>query len=406
MTDSKDEYVPAPEAAEMLGVKRETLYAYVSRGLLESVPDPNSSRAKLYRRSDLERLRARAAARAGEGAVAANALRWGAPVLETAICEVRPEGPRYRGRPLRKLVEEGVSFERVAELLWGGELPDEASWASVTVEYAVGSAEQPIDVIREAVLRRELTDTTRVVPGPRAAVRHARSLLVSVVASLASAREIDGALSDLFAARVAGALGSEPTDGVVQAVNTALVVCAEHELNASAFASRVAASTGANIYACVTAALAAFSGPRHGGMNRRIQGLLRDAARDGAREAVLRRLQAGQSLPGFGQPLYPDGDPRFDLLWNVSERVGLPDDSSLVQLVEVAAELAVAPPTVDLGLAAIAASCDFPRGAASALFALGRTAGWIAHAIEQAEQGFLLRPRARYTGPDEGSEPA
>lgn len=399
MVDSEDQYVSAGEAAELLGVKRETLYAYVSRGLLESVPNPESSRSRLYRRADLQRLQARADARAGEGPVAAGALRWGAPVLETSICEVTEEGPSYRGRPLRTLVADAVSFERVAELLWSGELLAEVGWELATVELRERTDDaELLDVIRHSILDRELQDSSRVIPGAEASHRHARSLLTSTVASIAHARHLDIPLEDSFAAAVAVALGAADRAQVIRAIDTAMVVSAEHELNASAFAARVAASTGANVYACVTAALAAFSGPRHGGTDARIRRLLEDVRRSGARETILRRLQAGEALPGFGQPLYPDGDPRFDMLWTVARQTDLPDSAAVFQLVEAAAELAVPPPTLDLGLAAVVAACQLPRGSAAVLFALGRMAGWVAHALEQAEQGFLLRPRARYVG--------
>src|SRR5580704_6343602 len=110
-------YARAAEAARILGVKPATLYAYVSRGWVRSVP-AGRGKARLYARADLDRLRTRSAARAGHGPVAGGALRWGEPVLDSAISSVEAGLLRYRGVSATELATSGVSFERVAELLW------------------------------------------------------------------------------------------------------------------------------------------------------------------------------------------------------------------------------------------------------------------------------------------------
>ncbi len=384
-----DQYLRAPAAATFLGVKRETLYAYVSRGWLESVPDPRSTRARLYSRSDLARLRARSDARAGEAPVAAAALRWGAPVLETSICRIDASGPTYRGLALTELVATR-SFEEVAGLLWSAEFRPAVPWTSPASTAHSGAA--PVDRLRHAALGAELADPTRDLRTDAAAQAQAESLLGAMASGLGAGEHVR------FASRVAAAIGGEAR--TVDAIETALIVCAEHELNASTFAVRVAASTGANLYACVSAGLAAFVGPRHGGAANRVRRLVSEARSRGPRQAVLDRLNAGEALPGFGHPLYPDGDPRFALLWDAASRVDEASLADLAELLAVARELGLDHPNLDVGLVAVAEACGLVEGAEAALFAVGRTAGWIAHAREQAQQDFLLRPRARYVGRD------
>jgi citrate synthase len=185
-------------------------------------------------------------------------------------------------------------------------------------------------------------------------------------------------------------------------VNQALVLLADHELNASAFAVRVAASARADLYACLSVGLAAASGPLHGGSCDRVEALVREAARASSPRAFVRdRLRRGEALPGAGHPLYPDGDPRTAPLLRAAEELA-PRRASLRTLFAVLAaarDLGVEAPSVDFGLVALCLALGLPRGTAASLFAIGRTAGWVAHALEQREAGFLLRPRARYVGP-------
>lgn len=378
-----DDFLPAAAAAEFLGVKRETLYAYVSRGWLQSVPDPTSTRARLYRRADLDRLRTRSEARSGDGPIAAGALRWGAPVLQTRVGTVTERGPAYRGRHAASLLEH--DFEQVAELLWTETLPEKSRWSSST------GAEQRyvgIDAIRLAVLRCELEDPTRDVRTDAATLAQARRLLGAMVAS------IGGDDSERFAGRVAAALGVPDAES---AINTTLIVCADHELNASTFAARVAASTGANLYAAVTAALAAFVGPRHGGASRRIRRLVAECG-DEPERVLLERLSAGEDVPGFGHPLYEHGDPRFGMLWAAATEVDEERLEPIRRLLDAARSLGLDAPHLDTGLVAVATACELDEGAETILFALGRTAGWTAHAREQMAQQTLLRPRASYVG--------
>ena len=178
-----------------------------------------------------------------------------------------------------------------------------------------------------------------------------------------------------------------------------MILCADHELNVSAFTARCVASAGSTPYAVVIAALAALQGYKHGGHTAHAAALLAAAAH-GIRPAIAGYLQGGDKLPGFGHPLYPDGDPRAScLLALLAERC---PGSAQVRLANDVCDAAYTilglRPTIDFGLAALALTLETPRHSPLALFALGRTAGWIGHAIEQYALDQLIRPRARYTG--------
>jgi len=416
---SRDGFVTGDQATAFLGIKRQTLYAYASRGLVRSVP-ASEGRARLYAQADLLRLKARHDARAGHGPVAASALRWGEPVLETAVSTIDDRGPIYRGVPAVGLALSGASFEAAAALLWGeargqeeGEDEGEARWPAPTAG---------VPVARLAALLPEgaspMTALSLGVPaiGARDADRHlvsgaselvlARALIVRMAALLCLPNERERfarALAESSVARaVLAAFGVRAAPAAVRAVNRALVLCADHELNPSTFAVRVAASAGADLYACVSAGLSVLSGPQHGGMCDRVEALVEEA-RPAARaaEVVASRARRGEPIPGFGHTMYRAGDPRTGPLLEAAAEVA-PASETMAAVRALAKAMAAAghePPTVDMGLVAVAAALRLPPGGAAALFAIGRCAGWIAHATEQRQAGYIVRPRARYTGP-------
>jgi citrate synthase len=161
----------------------------------------------------------------------------------------------------------------------------------------------------------------------------------------------------------------------------------------------VAASAGADLYACTAAALATLSGPRHGGMPDRVLALLDAIGRpEHAARVVSERLRRGDGIEGFGHPLYPAGDPRAPVMLDVAKRLGRGDRRlrTLDALIDTMRLVGADAPTVDVGLVALACALRLPAGGATALFAAGRMAGWIAHALEQRRAGYILRPRARY----------
>ena len=234
---------------------------------------------------------------------------------------------------------------------------------------------------------------------PRPDLDRARTLIPQLAAAVGPPSR-DALRAPTVAAVLARALG-RGTREVARALDVALVLMADHELNASTFAARVAASTGADLPACLVAALAALSGPRHGQMTARAAALVDEAGTPRRAAATLRaRLARGDELPGFGHPLYPAGDPRAAPMLALARAVGKgrPRARTALALAAAGPEVAGAHATVDLALVALAAALRLPRGAPAAVFAIGRTAGWVAHVAEQRAAGFLIRPRAAAPG--------
>ena len=408
--DNQPAWLTAAAAAALLDVKRATLYAYVSRGLLRRLRAPDGSRR--YAREDLLRLRARHDARSGHGPVAAGALRWGEPVLASAITAIGADGPLYRGQSAVALAAGGVPFESVAELLWSDALPS-------TPRRWPAPLPLPLSRLR-ALLPREPTafsvlqlttaalrarDPSPYPAAPEAELERARSLVRALGGAVALAfdpgRVAAALAAPSLAAALAGALGGSADRRVVAAVEEALVLSADHELNVSSFTARIAASAGADLYACVGAALATMSGPRHGGECDRFEALVAEAATPRrARAVVAARSRRGEPLPGFGHLLYPGGDPRAARLLEVAHRLARRASPvrTVDAIIDAVARTGGEPPALDAGLVALAAAAALRPGAAAALFALGRTAGWIAHVLEQRSESVLLRPRARYIG--------
>lgn len=404
-------FLSGAEAAALLGIKRETLYAYASRGLVRSEPG-GRGRARRYRRDDLLRLQARHDARAGHGPVAASALRWGEPVLASALTSIDARGLRYRGHTAVELAETS-SFEAVAELLWSGTLPEgPVTWRAAglglpprSLSALLPEGAHPLATLALAVPALAAADPRRFDAPPSEEKARARELIPRMAALLGFAADPSRArvaVRGSVARAVLVGLGATASPEAERAVNQALVLLADHELNASAFAVRVTASAGADLYACISAGLAAASGPLHGGSCDRVEALVREASSaSSARAFVRERVRRGEALPGFGHPLYPEGDPRAAPLLRAASALA-PDHAplrTLLAILDAARSLGLEAPTVDFGLVAVALALRLPPGTAASIFAMGRTAGWVAHTLEQREAGFLLRPRARYVGP-------
>jgi citrate synthase len=408
IVDQGREWVSAREAAKLLGIKKETLYSYASRGMVRSAAGPGPERASLYHLGDLERLRARSRARAGHGPVAAAALRWGEPVLETKIGTIGPDGPAYRGTSALALVRKKTSFEDTCALLWDGPFlapKDRRLGAHAPALRALLRPNaEPFDAM--LVTAAALAAAEPRGQGVEVTKQRAGTLVRRLVAACALPRGADAVTAALAADGTARsllvALGARTTSTSIEAMTEALVLSADHELNVSTFAARVAASSGANLASAIVAALAALSGPLHGAATARVEAFVAEIERpERAAEAVAGRLDRGESVPGFGHPLYPAGDPRGARLLEIAKRI-----SSRARAVRVLVSVTNAmhlvareQPTLDVGLAALASALALPRGAPMAIFACGRLAGWIAHVLEQREAGHLLRPRARYVGP-------
>jgi len=371
-------YVDARTAARRLEIQLRTLYAYVSRGQIRSVAGAKG-RPRMYAAADVERLRVRRDARKGHGAVAAGALRWGEPVLDSAITQITAQGPRYRGHLATSL----SSFEATADLLWSGYLPRTTPvWARDAVPISQLArwlaTPHPFDAMKVLVsIVGSWTSPADDHP-PQHFIACGRMLIPMLAATINfSSASFTRALAAPTVAEIcARAIGTEH----VELIERVLILLADHELNASSFAARVAASTDAAPDACVLAALATLSGPKHGAAAERIAAL---------KPSELRDLD-------LGHPLYPAGDPRTPPLLALARPLATTRRAK--QLLAICDAQRI-PPTVDLALALVAAVLDAPPSIASALFAVARCAGWLAHAMEQRAAGFILRPRARYIGP-------
>jgi citrate synthase len=381
------DWLDAEQVLERLGIRPQTLYAYVSRGRIEAAAHPHDPRRSLYRASDVAALAQKKARGRRAADVAAEAIAWGEPVLPSAITTVAGGRLWYRGRDAVELAEQGLTLENVGRLLRGGH--GAALKSSRRPEPPVAdSARGRLFLTLAARAGREPPARGRA---PLALAMEAADLLEAVVDAATGPFPGFWAGEGPAHARFAAAWGLNAAGADL--VRRTLVLLADHELNASTFAARVAASTGASLSAACLAGLSALSGPLHGGMAARVEAFVEEVERRDANHAVSARLARGASMPGFDHPLYPDGDPRAAALLAAFEAPPLLAD--LRTVTEAATGLA---PNIDFALVTLARTLKLPPDAPFILFATARSAGWAAHAIEQLQTGRLIRPRARYVG--------
>jgi citrate synthase len=412
---SKD-YLSAQDAVRLLDVRMQTLYAYVSRGWVRSITQPGR-KDRLYARADIEKMKARSLARSGHGAVAASAMHWGEPIIPTSITQITPEGPLYRGQLATQLARSGIPFEEVAELLWNGELgapgvrwPRYAQTERLRRFAASIAAPASNDQLME--LFALFTMQLGLAHG------HAAGQPASGD-TCAAAREVIQTMAGCFGygsqrrafyqlrkgqSIVEGLLGAlEVADSAENqaALNAALVVLSDHELSPSAFAARIAASSGAALHSCLAAAACTNSGVQIGRLYSQVEHYLGRAATRGVLFRRASELQARSlAVPGFGHPLYPQGDPRARLLLDLIERrEGRSKRLDAIEgfIADVQERLGLYP-RQELALVLLGIAMGLPKNTSGALFTLARTAGWVAHVREQRLAGTFLRPRAKFVG--------
>ncbi len=403
----------AREACELLGIKSATLYTYVSRGLIKPLRQAERKHNR-YLREDVEALRLRSSVRHGHGAVAATAMRWGQPVMETAICEIGEQGPRYRGHLAIDLVRHPGAFENVAELLWSGVLTDNRlAWPveppHVDLALALDGMLQQ-GRIKPRMMRVFSIAATALGGGTLseelrsgALTQRARQLLFAFAGCCGVLGPQGGFATPRgerpLAQHVLQALGAPLTPQAEHAINAALILGAEHELSSGTFAARIAASTGATLNACVVAALATHQGALLAGGGDAAEELM-DSIRSPA--DLDRRLadadQRRERLAGFGLPIYPQGDPRAACLIELAQRTapGSARADLAYRFMERARQQLGIHPNVEIGLVVLAIAWSLPARTACALWGIGRTAGWIAHVMEQRLAGLPIRPRGLY----------
>lgn len=405
--------LPAAAAAARVGVKRATLYAYVSRGLLTAFTLPGR-RGSWFDPVQLDGL-TRTARKPEERR----------PDLRIASSITLIERGQYWYRGQRPgALATAQPYESVAEFLWTGELPaSPPQWqgdaGAITAARRVAAALPPTaslpDRLRVIVTALGAADALRFDLRPAGALATSRRLMAGVVAALEPAGGAPAAGAPKGAAPTRGTPAGGGRAAVaarlatcvsprrlpsaaVRAIDTTLTMMADHELAASTLAVRVAASFRADPYAAVLAGLGAMAGTWHGAASRRIEDVL--AALSGPRpddSAVARLLHEPHMVPGFGHPLYADGDPRVPVLLAVAHTGRAVPEAD--RLAAIARAQGVAPPNVDFALAVITRAFRLSPGAGEALFTIGRLAGWLAHALEEYAQATTFRHRAVYTGP-------
>lgn len=413
--DRQDLYIGREAALKLLDIKAQTLYAYVSRGLIRSVRKPGGGKVSLYSREDVEKVKARADARAGHGVAASTAMRWGEPIIPTAITEIAFDGHRYRGHNAVDLARTGASFEAVADLLWSGlwldqttqwrtiPLPPSLSLAIRGLPVGVG-AEGLMEVFSLIVLHLGLsrgTTTERLQAGsPVEAARQIIQAMVACMGLLGSKKDfVPMKENESIASALLRILEVESSPENQKSMDTILVLMADHELTTSTFAARVAASAGSLLHGCVTAALATNAGIEIGRLYDRVEASIPPRLDADALLKKARSYQdAGGVPPGFNHPIYPRGDPRANYLLELAAaRSRRPARlEHLLSFLSQARSSMQLYPRVEMGVLALSIAMRLPPYASGALFTIARTSGWVAHVLEQRTAGFLLRPRARY----------
>ncbi len=441
----------AAQAARRLGVKPATLYAYVSRGLLRR-DKAADGRGSLFDPDEVEQLARRGRPRRPAGVADIT--------VESAITQIAAGQLRYRGHDAVRLAA-SRSFEDVAELLWSGELParpgerparhpspaaPRAPWQATPAALEVGRGAQaalpagalPLERLQVIVPAMAATDPLRLHLDPPAVQAAGRSIIAGLADCLPPASPRPGAgpdrriadrdltaqgvpelgvpelgvpeqsvqgIADRLWSRLAG---GRPSPALLRALSAALVLLADHELAASTLAARTTASVRADPYAVVQTGMAAVSGVLHGGASLGMETMLAAASGPADVPRVMGELlRRGEHILGFGHFAYPAGDPRAILLLDLVRRAA-PKSGQLAVAEAVLAEArrkSLPEPNIDFAVATLARVAGMIRGSGETIFAVSRTAGWIAHALEAYAGAGPLRPRAVYTGRRPADEP-
>jgi citrate synthase len=427
------EWIGAAEAADRLGIKPASLYAYVSRGVLRRRRDADG-RASMFDADEIAELARRGKPRRPAGASEL--------VIETAVTEITEHSLHYRGLDAIDLARHR-SFEDVANLLWAGHLPDDrtpgiprshSGWSATPEALAAANAAQaalpeatlPLERLQVIVPALAATDQFRMHLDQPAVMAAGTALIAGMAGSLPIAggragvgvrpgdagpgggrpgggRPGGAADGGPIASRLAARLCTGPVPaGLTAVLGVALVLLADHELAASTLAARVAASMRADPYAVVATGLGAMGGAVHAGAALGAELMLSAAATPAdVPQVVGDVLRRGERLPGFGHFVYKGGDPRANLLLQVTTEFAA-DSPRLAVAAAVIAEVrrrSLPEPNIEFALAVLADVAGMTRGSGEAIFAVARTAGWLAHALEEYERNVPIRPRGVYIGP-------
>jgi citrate synthase len=389
-------YLSAREASAELAISPATLYAYVSRGLIRSEPS-SDSRSRRYRAEDVRTLKERRTP-----SLELRGLRSfdaDLPVLDSAIATITADGPIYRGVSCIELAE-ADTLEHAATLLWdvtdvdpfsADNCPHMSAEMRAVAEAASHAA--PIDRTIAVLALAASADPGAFTRAPDGRAMVGGRIMRLVVATMLNGQPSPGPLHLQIARRWA-----PNSKHAADLIRRALVLLADHELNASTFTVRCAASTGLNLFDSVIAGLVALKGPKHGGAGVLAAQLLKVLVDGDVAPLVRERVALGERFAGFGHGVYKHGDPRARALLDALARAGaapklvreIPD-----RIAEATGEFV----NIDYALAVLVHVLGQAPGNELVLFAMARTVGWIAHASEQLQHGRLIRPRARYIGP-------
>ena len=369
------------EACRILGVVPQTVYAYASRGKLESMPDEGDSRKSLYRSEDVNALAKRKLAGRKHETLATNTLFGSEPSIPTSISTFIRGRLFYQGQDAVSL-SDNFQLEDVAKLLWGASREVNFTSHTLVLHGKPGRA-----------------SAFHALADLAAAGHSTHGRLKSVL--LDEAQNLVGQVANAFGAQqslqqplhLRLARGWKQPRAVAELLRAAMVLLADHEMTSSAFAARIAASTGASLPSSLLAGITTLSGPLHGDASGRVQALLAEVARLGEDRAVDHHLSAALPIAGFGHHLYPDGDPRAKALLALFE-----PPQEISRFIHKVTALTGMKPNIDIALAALVARYRLPSDAAFGLFATARSVGLVAHCLEQLGVGQVIRPRGRYIG--------
>ncbi|MEM7340138.1 MAG: citrate synthase [Actinomycetota bacterium] len=400
------------EAAARLGVKRATLYAYVSRGLITRRIGPDG-RTSRFDPAEIDALRQGRRAGDDEGEIRTS--------IATAITRVDDQRLTIRGLDLVAAIDDGLGFTEVVDLLW--ESPPGEQWPSADEVGSAGShpalvaevaQRSPLDALRRITAERSAADPLRHDRSPSAVRAAGRSLIVALTHGLPPALD-EGAADDTdstdstdstdgIATALWRRLTTQPLDRErIDTVDLAMALLVDHGLAGSTLAARIAASVRADPYSVVQAGLGVLGGTLHGAASGSVHELFATAERTGDAAAAVGELHRRvDHVPGFGHAVYRDQDPRYGALMSrIVSAWG--DDPRLVivyRVRDLVSQRGGSFPNVDLALGALSYLGEMPAEAGEVLFAIARTAGWLAHALEEyGEKPLRFRARATYVGP-------
>ncbi|MDN0197513.1 citrate synthase [Streptomyces sp. S.PNR 29] len=392
------------EAAELLGVKPETVYAYVSRGQLGSRRVPGG-RGSTFDAKEVEALARRNRRERGGTSSSGDELS-----VRTRITLIDKDRYYFRGVDAAELAARHT-YEEVAEWLWTGRPRPGATFTAPQASVAVARRAvkalpehtAPTDRLRVAAVAAAAADPLRFDLSEEAVLGTARTLIPTLVAALPPMwhdHRDEGPLAHRLWARLSGRPADEAS---LHVLDTALGLLADHDLAASTLAVRVAASARAHAYAAVSAGLGVIEGPLHGAASGLAHRLLLEVLDQGSAAPVIAdELRAGRRIPGLGHRLYPGEDPRARALFALLEEIprAAPALAAARDIVATTARHTPLHANVDLALAVLTASSGMPATAGETIFAVARTAGWIAHALEEyGERPLRMRPSGFYVGP-------